>query len=461
MSKKLVTSITHIANIERALISKMFNCFEAFKIITEKISEDDFTISVHKDIYSYFKKSLNEKHFNDFKNNELDDEQIIFRHFNQVRKIFKIGFISFHAIVKSTSKISHIEIINNLLEFSRYRKQIIDNSKNKEYIIMQVVDEYGLHEALYSSNILSKVVTSYSFRIANEICIHFDKTFENYKSFINVDDNEASASLIDNVNPNYLKKLVLKRNINFTEKINNIFKWADEFNLDNFKIIRQRGVFLETKPLFDFSDSNITYIPDELFEVRRDLFLVSFANNQITTIPRLINLARDCNALLFCNNKIEVLPKELFQLVELESLYLHNNRLTLIPIEISKLSNLKTLSISNNDIKEFPIEITQLKKLESLDIENTLIEKLPVEFLKLENLSAISFDEQHFEFIIQNKYLMKNVNTINLAHSSFNKEDDFIKSLNIQYCEDSKWIDDKDLTYKKCIKLSFEDKIGI
>ncbi|MFY4820354.1 hypothetical protein ACOTVR_08670, partial [Aliarcobacter butzleri] len=175
---------------------------------------------------------------------------------------------------------------------------------------MQVVDEYGLHEALYSSNILLKVVTSYSFRIANEICIHFDKTFENYKSFINVDDNEASASLIDNVNPNYLKKLVLKRNINFTEKINNIFKWADEFNLDNFKIIRQRGVFLETKPLFDFSDSNITYIPDELFEVRRDLFLVSFANNQITTIPRLINLARDCNALLFCNNKIEVLPKE-------------------------------------------------------------------------------------------------------------------------------------------------------
>ena len=43
-------------------------------------------------------KPENEKHFNDFKNNELDDEQIIFRHFNQVRKIFKIGFISFHAI---------------------------------------------------------------------------------------------------------------------------------------------------------------------------------------------------------------------------------------------------------------------------------------------------------------------------------------------------------------------------
>ena len=91
--------------------------------------------------------------------------------------------------------------------------------------------------------------------------------------------------------------------------------------------------------------------------------------------------------------------------------------------------------------------------MESLDMENTSITDIPTQFFQLEKLDKLSINDKFLPFINKNIKYLKNIDTINLSESKYNKESNRIKKLNLMFRTEN-WIDEKDRLDNGCIALS-------
>lgn len=113
-------------------------------------------------------------------------------------------------------------------------------------------------------------------------------------------------------------------------------------------------------------------------------------------IPRnkidLLNL--EC---LFIKPSISELPEEICKLSKLKELQLVFHSLTKVPKEIGNLKDLNELDLCVGDLTELPKEIGLLANLIELDISGNPIKNLPEEITNLINLKRFGFDCENIE----------------------------------------------------------------
>jgi len=134
----------------------------------------------------------------------------------------------------------------------------------------------------------------------------------------------------------------------------------------------------ENVSILDFSNLNITEIPQE--------FLEPSITNYINTI----NLE---------NSNLEELPSGILKFPKLSRLFLGNNQISTFPNEIQKLRYLIELSLINNKLESLPPEIGNLVKLETLNLENNKLESLPPEIGNLVELKTLNLQNNKFNDI--------------------------------------------------------------
>lgn len=427
-----------------SIISGIANSKEAFDLVSTKLTSDDFTFSVCGKIYEYLHSYINdnEDFYETINENTNIDIAIEIFHLYNIRIETTIKLLD-----TESSKTLEVDLVE-LEDFINYKRSIIGNEVPERFTNFEIEDEFGVYYVVFVNGFIYQIHTTYVFHLPKDLCDTFDKTFEQYQSYINKENYEVTAEINDKEE---IEAFCLKKNLDKIDKIDKLIKWIEENNLDHSKFPRNRGALLDLR-LIDLDNQNLEIIPNELFEIKKNSIFVSMLNNRLTEIPKNINLLKTCYALMFCKNEITELPNELFELISLNTLCLHGNKLTVLPNDISKMEGLYHLSISNNNIEILPLSISKLKNLSELDIENTLISEESLFHINLGQIKKISFDDRLLPFFLKNIHKLKNINSINLVHSNYKKTDPSIKKLNLQF-DTKEWMDEKDYLGHGCIRL--------
>ena len=462
---KSYIDISHLRDIEFRIISSIYKSKELFKKITSQIKADDFTFAVNKKIYEYLVFYAKEDNF------FADDSKKIQIALN-IYDIFNIHPKSTLKILDNHTK--HIEDIHDfididkkedldldifeLLDFSKKRQEIISENNNdndeKRYSNVQIEDEYGLYNGIYSNGIILEIGSTYIFHTPEELTDVYKYTFENIINYVQVDNYEVIMKVNED-DPKDIHTFCLKKDIDKIEQIEKLIQWANKYKIDHIKLPRVRGYITEYSIIEDFDKSNLKEIPKEFFEIKKNSFSLNFINNKIKSLPREIGISK-CNSLMLCNNEFEDFPKSVYELKKLSTLCLHGNKLKSLPNDIDNLNKLTKLSISNNLIKELPKSISNITTLRELDIENTLIDEKSLEYLDLRNLEQISFDDKLLPWFIKNSHMLKKIDIIDLVHSNYSEFDDEIKALGLEI-DTTSWMDEKDYLGNGCIILFKKD----
>ncbi|MBE0515439.1 hypothetical protein [Sulfurimonas sp.] len=458
--KESQIDIIHLRDIEFRIIASMYKSKENFEKITSKIKADDFTFTVNKKIFEYLAFYAKEDSFfgDDSKKtkialNILDIFNVSHRTTlkildNLTMHLDDIGFI----IPDEVDKKLDLDIFE-LLDFSKKRQEIISQNSDdkKAYFDIEIEDEYGFYVATYFNGIVMNIETTYIFHLPDELCDTFEYTNKNILTYVQTDNYEVSMKINED-DPEDLQAICLKKNIDKIEQVQRLIQWADKYKIDHIKFSRIGGFIHQCNVIEGFENCNLEEIPKELFEIKKNSFLLEFKNNKIKSLPDGIGISK-CNILVLCNNEIEEFPKSVYELKELDTLCLHGNKIKSLPDDMDNLTKLKHLSISNNPIKKLPASIANITTLKELDIENTLIDENSLEYLHVENLEKISFDDRLLPWFIKNFHRLKNIDTINLVHSKYSEFDDEISTLGLDIDTDS-WMDEKDYLGMGCIMLS-------
>lgn len=443
--------IKHLCEIEQSVILNMFHSKEHFNEIIQKLDADDFTFVVHNKVFEHLKEYANKVEF-------FGVEKEIVRIAADLLKHIE-GLTIIKLLNKKNYSKNLASDIDEIIAFSKYRKSVIEQNIKDGTVPTQKIeinDEYGKYIAIYFNYVIKHIYTTYIFHLPDELCDVFKQTLDNLSLCAQKEDHKLSVSYIRDKEtklPTQLQGFTLNKNISKIEKAEKLIEWATYLNISNIDFPRNRRFLSEYMFFLNLDNNNITYIPDDLFDLIRNSLFIDLSDNKLKALPKNISNLNVCKALMLCNNNITSLNDELFEMQLLSTLCLHNNKLTKIPNKIQDLINLETLTISNNDIKRLPSGISKLKKLNKLDIENTLIKEDTLKYINLEQIEKISFDDDLLPYFVKNFHKLKNINTINLVHSKYTQEDGIISLLNLTY-DDEKLIKDNDYKGKGCIVLS-------
>lgn len=159
-----------------------------------------------------------------------------------------------------------------------------------------------------------------------------------------------------------------------------------------------KGRSLPTIPIFlykhashivslDVSKNLMMEIPVDFVQMCKNLKSLTFADNELPTVPASVPHMRCLEHLDMSGNRLrDIQSARLEELEQLVTLRLCNNRLDALPLTLSSLQCLTVLSISNNHFVEFPDVICHLTHLDHLDISFNKITAFPDEIGNLTNL---------------------------------------------------------------------------
>lgn len=136
---------------------------------------------------------------------------------------------------------------------------------------------------------------------------------------------------------------------------------------------------LETKVL-DFSHSNLSEVPNDVFILERSLEELILDSNSIRDLPRTLFHCTGLRKLSISDNEIETIPSAISSLVYLKHLDISRNSLLSIPENIKCLKCLTFLDCSVNPLKKLPDALTQLVNLQYIYLNDTLLDYLPANF---------------------------------------------------------------------------------
>ena len=443
-------NIHDLAKIEISIIASMFQSKELFHKITSMLKQDDFTFGTTAELFRFLIPYLTQ---NEVFGNKDEVFEIALSAYN--RKECSIYYAATMKILASKPRRELDLDLVELLEFSKNRKEILSRPAQDSItdMLVEIDDIWGNYTVFYRHGIVTKIYCSYIFHTPEELCDVFIRTFENMTSFTQKEDSSLGMIYNDDT-PNIPRCFKLVKQITEINKLEKIISWAIENKIEQINIPSSRG-YLADKNFFELDNKGLKTIPKEFCEVFTKTFLLDISNNELSALPRNINLLQLCLLLALCNNNIEHLPRELFEIKRLTTLCLGNNKIQLIPSEIGNLSNLETLILSDNPISKLPASFTHLTKLYRLDMENTLIEEDSLEHIILENMKQISFNDKLLPFFIKNIHRLQNIDTINLYHSNYKATDPEISSLGLCF-EDEEWMDKESYMGNGCVVLKGE-----
>ena len=440
--------IKHLRDIEFRIIASMYKSKELFEKITSQIQADDFTFTVNKKIYEYLVFYAKEESF-------FGDDAKKTKIALNILDIYNVNHLTTLKILnRNIRHLNNIDLdIFELLDFSKKRQEIVSQNSDdkKAYFDVEIEDEYGFYIVKYFNGIVIEIETTYIFHLPDELCDTFEYANKNIMPYIQTANNDVSMAINED-DPEDLQAICLKKNIDKIEQVQRLIEWADKYKIDNIKLPRIKGLIHQNNLFENFDNCNLEEIPKELFEIKKNSFLLDFTNNKIKSLPNGIG-SSECNILMLCNNEIEEFPKSVYELKELDTLCLHGNKIKSLPDDMDNLTKLETFTISNNPIDKLPKNISNIDTLKKLDIENTNIDEESLEYLHLENLEKISFDDRLLPWFMKNFHRLKNINTINLVHSDYSEFDDEISTLGLEIDTES-CMDENDYQGNGCIILS-------
>ena len=140
-----------------------------------------------------------------------------------------------------------------------------------------------------------------------------------------------------------------------------------------------------------FRETNITFLPDWISELKSLTELTLDWNNNLLTLPDCIGDLKGLVTLNICRSAIEKLPDSIGNLESLTTLTLDNNEnLKTLPDSIGNLKNLNKLDLKYLPIKNLPDSIGNLKNLQEFIISDSSLEKLPDSIGDLQSLIKLS-----------------------------------------------------------------------
>lgn len=167
-----------------------------------------------------------------------------------------------------------------------------------------------------------------------------------------------------------------------------LFKWADENNVPESRLPRNRKDLLSLEVLMV---ENISNLPKQIGNMT-NLLKIEIGAHTLLEIPREIGKLVNLRTLSLIEGEILSIPKEVCDLPNLEFLNLDNNLISEIPADIGRLKNLQELSVAKNKLKSIPSEIGELINLKSLYLPDNDLESLPHELDNLINLESFIYD---------------------------------------------------------------------
>ncbi len=382
-----IINITDLRDIEQRILNHMLSSKENFISLEKDLTVDDFTFTVHKFIFqeiSFFCDKLNS--LEEFKGgqNIVEDTKHILDFIVMLNIKYNIRLMSLIEILiaKHNSKIE--EDLNNLYNYSIEKLVAIQKFRPNDAIIeISFETKFGTTVGYFKRNRLYEVETTNILNITDELFDTSAKTMEIIAS-IDLDYNNEMTFSAHDMEPLGTTSFYIKRNISEINAIDTLYKWANEYELDDKIFPRDKIELLNRTELY-------------------------FINKNIKTIPKEISILENLIVLDLRENKIQLLPLELFKLNNLKFLMIDDNNINIIPQEIHNLKYLVWLSFSNNKIKVFPEGICSLKNLEHLFISNNKIEQLPEEIGSLVNLINFQLCSNMITNIPDSFYMITNI----------------------------------------------------
>lgn len=228
---------------------------------------------------------------------------------------------------------------------------------------------------------------------------------------------------------NITKSLLAKQESNQLVEdnwIERLWKWANENNIPDYKIPRNKEKLLSLNFL-DLNRQQISEIPSEVGNLS-NLKKINFTYNYLTSLPKEIAQLNNLEELSVSNNNLISLPKEIVQLKNLKVLSLGYNNLTSLPKELCGLINLKSLELCRNKLIKLPEKIGYLRKLNYLwiqDNENLILDNRQKEWLTYlhkekkcfvyaydDLLNIVVKDNNRKYWIDDNTYLMWDIDSV-------------------------------------------------
>lgn len=148
--------------------------------------------------------------------------------------------------------------------------------------------------------------------------------------------------------------------------------------------LRVKLLVAQNTDRLDLSDSQITSLPEELFELT-NLTELSLSGNRLTHLPSEIGNLVNLKRLQLAGNCLETLPDTIGALEQLEGLWVHGNFVEKLPESFGNCVALEKCSFSGNRLSELPSCFANLKVLKHFEAAGNRLEKLP----SLEGLESL------------------------------------------------------------------------
>ena len=128
----------------------------------------------------------------------------------------------------------------------------------------------------------------------------------------------------------------------------------------------------------DLSYSDLTTIPECLYERAKSIRALCLHHNNINVLPKSINTFANLITLDISNNNCQKLDDSVVYLKQLRTFIAKNNELECksIPKDFSRLRSLEVLNFSANALTELPPQFTELPRLKALYLGGNAISSL-------------------------------------------------------------------------------------
>jgi Leucine-rich repeat (LRR) protein len=141
--------------------------------------------------------------------------------------------------------------------------------------------------------------------------------------------------------------------------------------------------------------SHAKIVDSQISNLRR-LELLCIEYSSINSIASEISELQNIRVLFLRYNQLDSIPFGIYELGSLEQLYLDENKIFQIASLISKLLKLKILSLSKNSLGKLPAELCFLENLEELHLESNRLTCLPKGLHKLTSLRLLYLQGNRF-----------------------------------------------------------------
>jgi len=196
--------------------------------------------------------------------------------------------------------------------------------------------------------------------------------------------------------------------------------------------VEETGVDLDLDDLdaieeLDFSESDLTDLPQSLILVSSNVTEFALEKNSISIIPGpVLGSFTSLVELYLRENQLTSLPEELGNCESLDSLYLEDNLLTSLPKSLSNLSNLKGLCLHRNQFTECPESIFGATSLEELYLDENSISVIPDGIGNLVNLKELGIQKNKLSGCLPDS--IGSLSKLETLHTEFNELNELPKS---------------------------------